>query len=188
MLVLLLSACSGSTSNGGSGSCGSAPCGGNPTGTWNAEKVCIGGSITQSISGCTKPATITMSSVTVNGTMKVASGGTWTSAYSESFSAHIAYGQGCVTSAAACSQVATAMKQQPNVSSASCSFSTTCECDYSGTANNNSTGTYKLNGSQATLTTTGSSTPTTDGYCVAGNTLTLTNNTLGFTSSIVFTR
>lgn len=191
VLVFLLSACSGSTSNGSgsSGSCGSAACGGDLTGTWNAQKICYSGTISQSVTGCNNPATINMKNVTASGTVKFETGGTWTIALKEGFSAHVTYGQGCITSAAMCSQVETGLKQQSNVTSATCTFSSTCACDYAGSTNQNQTGTYQINGTQVTLTTSGSTTaPETDGYCVSGNTLTLTSNASGPPSSFVFSR
>lgn len=191
VLVLLVSSCSGSTSNGSgsSGSCGSAACGGDLTGTWNAQKVCFSGTLSQAISGCNNPATISIQSATISGTAKFDTGGTWTTAFNETFSAHVTYGQGCITSASQCSQAETGLKQQTGITSASCSFGSTCGCDYSGTSSVNQTGTYQINGTSVTLTTAGSSgQPETDGYCVSGNTLTLTSNSSGPASSFVFTK
>jgi hypothetical protein len=166
----------GTGGSGGSASgCGTVePCGGDLVGTWTLTAECVdAGELmlgAQQAYYCPQ-AVVAASGVTLSGTA------TFTSSLSYTFVQNIVYTStvdlpiSC-TQGLSCAQYGAYLASLRSTgTSLSCTGTSTCVCQETITENDSDSGTYVLSGSNATITSNSTGTPSTNGYCVQGSTI-----------------
>jgi hypothetical protein len=181
---------------GGSGMCGGGACGGNLVGTWNISSICNGSSASSSSGTCTT--TVDTSQLREQGTITFNTDQTYTTELTISGSETEIIPTSCL--GITCDQENTALMQAAGsggfYSSISCTtVGTSCSCRFVAAQQTvSTTGTYVTSGGTVTTVTTtsaGTSSGSTDNYCVLGSTLTLSSMSMaGMTggSSVLLTR
>jgi len=166
---------SGTGGTGGATACGTVePCGGDLVGTWTLATQCLdpgeeAASVQQNYY-CAQ-ATVASSALTVSGSVA------FSSSMSYSVTESVAYrltvnlplsctgGEDCLTYGTYLS-----LLQSPGTT-ISCSGTTACTCAQTTSSSLSDSGTYVLSGSNATLTSSTTGSPSTNGYCVQGSTI-----------------
>jgi hypothetical protein len=181
--AVLFTACGG-----GNGSCGGGACGGNLVGTWTITNICSA-----------PPSSSTGTCTTATDTSRLKETGTITFNADQTYSINVTIG-GSVNETIptsclgiTCAEESALLSQSTLYSSAVCTTvgdNCSCQLVYAGQTLAG-TGTYVIQGTSVTITTTGSSSGSTDNYCVIGSTMTLSSMPMpGMTggSSITLTR
>jgi hypothetical protein len=181
--ALFLAGCGG-----GNGSCGGGACGGNLVGTWTITNICSA-----------SPSSSTGTCATSTDTSRLKETGTITFNADQTYAVNVTIG-GSVNETIpttclglTCDQEGALLSQSTLYSSAICTtVGANCSCQlvYAGQTLAE-TGTYVTSGTSVTITTTGSSSGSTDNYCVIGSTMTLSSMLMpGMTggSSVTLTR
>jgi hypothetical protein len=186
--LLATPSCGGQSSSSG-GNCSQAmPCGGNLVGTWQIISSCATGTAVMPSSSCPGETTA-VTSVNDTGSLTFNADGTYTAMISASAQEAAMVPQSCVStgrSSLTCDQVAMALSgplTQADGGAVSGSLSTSCTASGSNCSCNialsisgaSATGTYAASGTSVAITPNGGG-PTSDGYCVQGNTLHLYSN------------
>jgi hypothetical protein len=166
-----------------------AACGGNLVGTWHVQQGCFP-ALAPSVSTCSS-AVVTLSAVSLSGTLTYNADNTMKSALQGSFTEAAQFPNPCYTQTQ-CNDFPAAADAEPGVSGATCSYDATtgCACSLMDSLGSTSTGTYQVAGTNVTTTTDGHpSPPEIDNFCVSGNTLTLqSTDSDGMITTITATR
>jgi hypothetical protein len=179
--------CGGKSSGNGGGNCPrTMPCGGQIQGTWDITSSCATGAPVMTGTGCPGE-TVALTSLNDTGSLTFNPNGTYMATLNTSGQEAVTIPVSCLsaggTTTPTCDQFAMALTGAlARADGGAVSGSTSATCTTSGAnCNCNLTfslpgliamGTYVASGTGVTVTPNGGA-PTTDGYCVQGNTLTL---------------
>ncbi len=188
--VAAMVACS--SGGGGGSSCAQvSPCGGSVTGTWNIVSVCATSGLGTSDAGSTCPGeSEQITSLSGSGTITFNPDMTYSSDTTASATLTLTIPSSCLTvggTTVSCSELQTEVSAGDG-GTVSCNTSgSDCDCTISQTNHSSvETGTYSVSGSMLELTQTGS-TPSTNTFCVQGNTMYLYGSGQ-FSDEIVLTK
>ena len=167
-----------------------APCGGDLVGDWDIKSECFKFS-EQTGSEICDGAAIGIATLSVSGTVSFKADHTMTSTAVGTFRETVTLPASCTT-ADDCSGLQESLGENPSVTQAQCAYDavTGCACSATFTSNTMSSGTYQVQGTQVTITNADPSIePAVDGFCVSGNTLSVTSvNDGGATATLTLTR
>ena len=189
----------GSGSSGGAGSCGNvAPCGGNIVGAWTITNACANGSVTAAAGGSCPNEMEQIASLSASGTISFLADGTFSMATTTSISLGLTIPSTCLSQGGftiSCDAIPTALGGADAGVTTTCMTSgANCDCTLSqGATDSTGTGTYTTSSTTVTITPSDDAggAPTTDSYCVQGNTLyllqTSTSSDAGTTGIVTVT-
>jgi hypothetical protein len=153
------------------------PCGGDVVGDWTLQQECIDFA-PDAIAGLCPGATLGVSDLTVTGTVSFKADNTLTSSSNLSFRESVRFPTTCLNESQ-CAAYATALSATVSADSRimgpHCAFdaATGCSCTMSASQSAMGSGTYQVQGTTLTITNASSAQPDVDGFCVAGNTLSI---------------
>ncbi|HKO50168.1 MAG TPA: hypothetical protein VJV79_20700 [Polyangiaceae bacterium] len=165
------------------------PCGGDPVGDWTVKQQCVTTPMDSLASFC-DGASLTISPLTVSGTVSFKADKTISSSGVISFTESVVFPASCVAEME-CTDLETALVATANVTSGQCDYDavTGCSCQLAFSQNTMSSGTYEVQGTNLSVTTATSAQPQVDSFCVSGNTLSIyQSNVNGTSATLILTK
>ena len=165
------------------------PCGGNLVGDWAIKQECVELGV-DAPPGLCAGTTIGVSDLTAVGTVSFKADNTMSTSGTFSFTETIRFPGSCFT-ADQCTAYAAALSAQASVMNPHCAYAaaTGCSCTMTASQVAMSSGTYQVQGSTLTITSTAAAQPEVDSFCVAGNTLSiLQSNADGTSATLILTK
>jgi hypothetical protein len=159
--------------NGGSTCPTVTACGGDLVGDWTIQQTCLTAA-TKALEAICAGASFTIEKLTATGTSSFKADGSMVSSALISFTETVHFPASCYTEAD-CTTYAASLSAAPTVTNAHCQYDvgTGCSCSANSTQLSMSSGTYRVQGSNVTITDKASGKMGVDSFCVSGNTLSL---------------
>jgi hypothetical protein len=165
-------------------------CGGDLVGDWTVQQLCLTTTTMDAVAQSCPGATFSLSPITATGTISFRADSTMSASAVVSLQEFVRFPASCYTEAE-CTAYGAAASAATTITDSPCKYdvATGCSCTLTSTQPTMSSGSYQVQGNNVTITSSASSKPELDSFCVSGNTLSIFQVTAsGTSSSMILTR